>query len=247
MEMFISSYISHNSVCTDMRCMTCQSLIEEASFTFKNGQTFTVMQDISCQTKNLVYTIIWLGFLPYCSYHFTLQPTFLPYFSYLFTIFFCIFQIFSLFNLLFFHIYHIISLFNLHFPKLWWSTGSPPPQCDEFAERVWPIKISDGARVSKFFNFTVWVRENCESHVSGSDMTGSDVIHAKGNDVTGSDVIFPRFFLTRVVVQKVTSLPVAHLSQIMMVYWFTTTAMWRVCRTSLAYQNIWWCTSIKVF
>ena len=43
--------------------------------------------------------------------------------------------------------------------------------CDEFAERVWPIKISDGARVTlfnkglvscdvnqSFFNFAVWVR-----------------------------------------------------------------------------------------
>ena len=42
--------------------------------------------------------------------------------------------------------------------------------CDEFAERVWPIKISDDARVtlfnkglvscgqSKFFNSAVWVR-----------------------------------------------------------------------------------------
>ena len=44
--------------CTDKRCMTCPSLIEGTSFTFKNGQTFTVMQDISCKTKNLVYAII---------------------------------------------------------------------------------------------------------------------------------------------------------------------------------------------
>jgi hypothetical protein len=32
--------------CTDKRCMTCPSLIEGTSFTFKNGRTFTVMQDI---------------------------------------------------------------------------------------------------------------------------------------------------------------------------------------------------------
>jgi hypothetical protein len=44
--------------CTDKRCMTCPSLIEGTSFTFKNGWTFTVMQDISCKTKNLVYAII---------------------------------------------------------------------------------------------------------------------------------------------------------------------------------------------
>jgi hypothetical protein len=36
--------------------------------------------------------------------------------------------------------------------------------------------------------------------VTGSDVTGSDVTRI---DVTGSDVIFPRFFLTRVVVQNV--------------------------------------------
>jgi hypothetical protein len=34
-------------------------------------------------------------------------------------------------------------------------------------------------------------------------MTGSDVGHMTGSDVTGSDVIFPRFFLTIVVVQNV--------------------------------------------
>ena len=46
--------------CTNKRCMTCPSLIEGTSFTFKNGLTFTVMQDtgISCKTKNLVYAII---------------------------------------------------------------------------------------------------------------------------------------------------------------------------------------------
>jgi hypothetical protein len=33
-------------------------LIEGTSFTFKNGRTFTVMQDISCKTKNLAYAII---------------------------------------------------------------------------------------------------------------------------------------------------------------------------------------------
>ena len=38
--------------------MTCPSLIEGTSFTFKNGRTFTVMQDTSCKTKNLVYAII---------------------------------------------------------------------------------------------------------------------------------------------------------------------------------------------
>jgi hypothetical protein len=37
--------------------MTCPSLIEGTSFTFKNGRTFTVMQDISCKTKNLVYDV----------------------------------------------------------------------------------------------------------------------------------------------------------------------------------------------
>jgi hypothetical protein len=31
--------------CTNKRCMTCPSLIEGTSFTFKNGLTFTVMQD----------------------------------------------------------------------------------------------------------------------------------------------------------------------------------------------------------
>ena len=53
-------YIKKSSVkkCTDKRCMTCPSLIEGTSFTFKNGRTFTVMQDISCKTKNLVYAII---------------------------------------------------------------------------------------------------------------------------------------------------------------------------------------------
>ena len=40
--------------CTNTRCMTCPSLIEGASLTFKDGLTFTVMQDISCKTKNLV-------------------------------------------------------------------------------------------------------------------------------------------------------------------------------------------------
>jgi hypothetical protein len=44
--------------CTDKRCMTCPSLIEGTSYTFKNGRTFAVMQDISCKTKNLVYAII---------------------------------------------------------------------------------------------------------------------------------------------------------------------------------------------
>jgi hypothetical protein len=38
--------------------MTCPSLIEGTSFTFKNGRTFTVVQDILCKTKNLVYAII---------------------------------------------------------------------------------------------------------------------------------------------------------------------------------------------
>jgi hypothetical protein len=45
--------------CTDKRCMTCPSLIKGTSFTFKNGRTFTVMQDILCKTKNLVYAIIY--------------------------------------------------------------------------------------------------------------------------------------------------------------------------------------------
>ena len=44
--------------CTDKRCMTCPSLIEGTSFTFKNGRTFTLMQDMSCKTKNLAYAII---------------------------------------------------------------------------------------------------------------------------------------------------------------------------------------------
>ena len=35
--------------CTVKRCMTCPSLIEGTSFTFKNGRTFTVMQDIIMQ------------------------------------------------------------------------------------------------------------------------------------------------------------------------------------------------------
>ena len=39
--------------------------------------------------------------------------------------------------------------------------------------------------------------------MSGSDVTGSVVSHVTESDVTGSDVIFPRFFLTRVVVQNV--------------------------------------------
>jgi hypothetical protein len=38
--------------------MTCPSLIEGTSFTFKNGRTVTVMQDISCKTKNLVCGIV---------------------------------------------------------------------------------------------------------------------------------------------------------------------------------------------
>jgi hypothetical protein len=47
------------------------------------------------------------------------------------------------------------------------------------------------------------ILRKCQLNTEMIDMTGSDVIHAKGNDVTGSDVIFPRFFLTRVVVQNV--------------------------------------------
>ena len=31
--------------CTSKRCMTCPSLIEGTSLTFKNGRTFTVMQN----------------------------------------------------------------------------------------------------------------------------------------------------------------------------------------------------------
>jgi hypothetical protein len=31
--------------CTDKRCMACPSLIEGTSFAFKNGRTFTVMQN----------------------------------------------------------------------------------------------------------------------------------------------------------------------------------------------------------
>jgi hypothetical protein len=60
MEMIISSskFDFHESSpyvkkCTDKRCMTCSSLIEGTSFTFKNGRTFTVMQDISCKTKEI--------------------------------------------------------------------------------------------------------------------------------------------------------------------------------------------------
>jgi hypothetical protein len=37
--------------------MACPSLIEGTSFTFKNGRTFIVMQDISCKTNNLAYAI----------------------------------------------------------------------------------------------------------------------------------------------------------------------------------------------
>jgi hypothetical protein len=38
--------------------MACPSLIEGTSFTFKNGGTFIVMQDISYKTNNLVFAII---------------------------------------------------------------------------------------------------------------------------------------------------------------------------------------------
>jgi ABC-type multidrug transport system fused ATPase/permease subunit len=64
MKRFLSSKVDfHESSpfmkkCTDKKCMTCPSLIEGTSFTFKNGRTFTVMQDISCKINNLVYAII---------------------------------------------------------------------------------------------------------------------------------------------------------------------------------------------
>jgi hypothetical protein len=77
MEMFISSYYSKVLV----PCLTCPSLIEGTSFTFKNGRTFTVMQDISCKTKNLVYAIIQEAFqifrLPFAVYN-------LPFLQYIF-------------------------------------------------------------------------------------------------------------------------------------------------------------------
>ena len=44
--------------CSDKRCRTCPSLIEGNLFTFKNGKQFSVKQNISCKTKNVIYSLI---------------------------------------------------------------------------------------------------------------------------------------------------------------------------------------------
>jgi len=44
--------------CTDKRCMTCPNLIEESSIYFKNGRHFTVRQNMSCKSSNVIFSII---------------------------------------------------------------------------------------------------------------------------------------------------------------------------------------------
>ena len=44
--------------CTDKRCRTCPDLIEGTSVVFNNGKKFTVKQNMSCGTKNVVYALI---------------------------------------------------------------------------------------------------------------------------------------------------------------------------------------------
>ncbi|XP_071172172.1 uncharacterized protein [Mytilus edulis] len=44
--------------CTDKRCMTCPNLIEESSIYFKNGKHFTVRQNMSCKSSNVIYSLI---------------------------------------------------------------------------------------------------------------------------------------------------------------------------------------------
>lgn len=46
--------------CTDKRCMT-MNLIEESSIYFKNGKHFTVKQNMSCKSSNVIYSLICLN------------------------------------------------------------------------------------------------------------------------------------------------------------------------------------------
>ena len=44
--------------CSDKRCKTCPNIIEGSTISFKNGKNFTVRQDMSCKTRNLIYSAI---------------------------------------------------------------------------------------------------------------------------------------------------------------------------------------------
>ena len=44
--------------CSDKRCKTCPNIIEGSSITYKNGKNFSVRQQMSCKTKNLIYSAI---------------------------------------------------------------------------------------------------------------------------------------------------------------------------------------------
>ena len=44
--------------CGDKRCKTCPNLIEGSHITFKNGRKFTVHQDMSCKSQNIIYSAI---------------------------------------------------------------------------------------------------------------------------------------------------------------------------------------------
>ena len=44
--------------CTDKRCLTCKTIIDRSTYIFKNGKHFTVKQELSCTSKNVIYSII---------------------------------------------------------------------------------------------------------------------------------------------------------------------------------------------
>ena len=44
--------------CGKSRCKTCPIIIEGQSFTFRNGKSFTVKNDMNCDTKNVIYALI---------------------------------------------------------------------------------------------------------------------------------------------------------------------------------------------
>ena len=44
--------------CGKSRCKTYPIIIEGQSFTFRNGKSFTVKHDMSCDTKNVIYALI---------------------------------------------------------------------------------------------------------------------------------------------------------------------------------------------
>lgn len=44
--------------CSDKRCKTCPDIVNSCEFTFKNGKHFKLKQNISCKTKNVIYSII---------------------------------------------------------------------------------------------------------------------------------------------------------------------------------------------